>query len=330
MKKKTILLISSMLLLVIFIVKAQEKDTLDGWPEVFQEVDIKSPMDREIQKAYFYASKSKKAQPLIISLHTWSNTYTQQDPLAKQILDRDWNYIHPDFRGVNNTPKACGSKYVISDIDEAIAYAIANGHVDKENIHVIGQSGGGMATLLAYMNSKHAIASFSAWVPISDLEAWYFQSVGRKNNYADHILAATSSGDSILNVNEARSRSALYMTTPKEDRKDSRLAIYAGIHDGYKGSVPVSQSIEFYNKVIGDFGAPSDQLISPKTSLDLVSMRTFPVRLSKKIGDRAVIYERNFKNTSIILFEGGHEMVEEVAIELLRIGAGTENTTIDK
>lgn len=289
------------------------------WPIEFREVEIKSPLDGEIQKAYFYVSRSGKPQPLIVSLHTWSGNYTQDDPLAKQILEKDWNYIHPDFRGANKTPRACGSKYAIDDIDQAINFAIRHGNVDMLNIHVIGVSGGGMATLLSYMNSIYLVSSFSAWVPISDLKAWYYQSLGRKNGYAEHILAGTSSGDSVLNVDEAVKRSPLYMITPTEQRKDSRLFIYAGIHDGYEGSVPVSQSMNFYNKVIRDYGASNDKIISDKEILDLVSMRTSPTLPNKKLGNRNIIYERNFKNISLLLFEGKHEMLNDIALELLHI-----------
>ncbi|MFA5326348.1 MAG: hypothetical protein WC384_01025 [Prolixibacteraceae bacterium] len=52
--------------------------------------------------AVFYKTSQTAPQPLVVSLHTWSGDYTQEDPLAKEILLRDWNYIHPDFRGVNN------------------------------------------------------------------------------------------------------------------------------------------------------------------------------------------------------------------------------------
>ena len=290
-----------------------------SWPIEFSEVEIKSPLDEVLQKAYFYKTKKSNPQPLIISLHTWSGDYTQEDPLVQQILERDWNYIHPDFRGMNNTPKSCGSKYVIDDIDQAISFALNNCNVDMQNIHVIGVSGGGMATLLSYMNSNYPVLSFSAWVPISDLAAWYYQSLGRKNKYAGHILTATGSIDSVLNVEEARNRSPLFMVAPTDKRKGSRLTIYAGIHDGYEGSVPVSQSLNFYNKVIKDNGASDDQLISENEILKLVSMRMYPTLTDKKIGDRNVIYERNFKNISLILFEGRHEMLTDVALELLQI-----------
>lgn len=289
------------------------------WPNEFSEIEIKSPLDEALQKAYFYKTKKSNPQPLIISLHTWSGDYRQEDPLVQQILERDWNYIHPDFRGMNNTPKSCGSKYAIDDIDQAINFALNNCNVDMQNIHVIGVSGGGMATLLSYMNSKHPVSSFSAWVPISDLEAWYYQSLGRKNKYAGHILKATGSVDSVLNVEEARNRSPLFMTAPTDKRKGSQLTIYAGIHDGYEGSVPVSQSLNFYNKAIKDNGASDDQLISENEILDLVSMRMYPTLPDKKIEDRTVIYERNYKNISLILFEGRHEMLTDVALELLQI-----------
>jgi lysophospholipase L1-like esterase len=289
----------------------------DSWPEAFKVVEIPSSLDGEIQKAYFYKSTETSARPLIVSLHTWSGDYTQEDPLALQVMERDWNFIHPDFRGVNNSPKALGSKFAIQDIEDAISYAMKNSNVDLSNIHVIGASGGGYATLYTFMNTRHHIRTFSAWVPISDIEAWYYQSAGRKNKYATHILAATSSGDTLLNSREAHERSPLFMDTPTNLRESSKLFIYAGIHDGYEGSVPISQSIDFYNKVIKDFGADDEQLVSDKEIIDLLSMRSYPEKPSEMIGDRQVIFKRSFKNISLVLFEGKHEMLTNVALELL-------------
>jgi lysophospholipase L1-like esterase/esterase/lipase len=287
------------------------------WPDAMKEVNIISPLDSAVQRAYFYASSGKEAQPLIVSLHTWSGNYTQRDPLVSQILEKDWNYIHPDFRGRNNTPKALGSAFAIDDIDQAIQYAINKAKVSPSSIHIIGASGGGYATLFSFMNSKHDIASFSAWVPISDIEAWYHQSMGRKNQYAGHILKATQSPDSILNVKEARKRSPLYMKTPVQRRNPSSLTIYAGIHDGYEGSVPISQSINFYNKVINDFGADEGQTITEAEIIDLLGMRTYPKLTNIKIGGRQIIFQRTFKNIKLVLFEGNHEMLSDVALELL-------------
>ena len=296
---------------------ALDDDSEIVWPEEVQLVDIISPLDGEIQKAYFYKSKKSIPQPLLVRLHTWSGDYTQKDELLNEILDNDWNYIHPDFRGPNKTSKACGSIYAIDDIDQAIKYAIEHSNVDLNEIHLIGGSGGGHATLCSFMNSDYNIESFSAWVPISDIEAWYYESAGRKNKYAFHILAATESSGSNLNVQEARRRSPVFMVTPVEKRRDSKLNIYAGIHDGYTGSVPVSQSLKFYNKVISDFGAQKPDLIPDRDIMDLVSMRNFPSKSDDKIGDRIIIYRRKYKNISITLFEGKHEMLSDVALKLL-------------
>ena len=76
----------------------------------FEIVGIKSPIDGVFQKAYFYKTKSNFPQPLIVSLHTWSYNYTQFDSINEQSAEKDYNYIHPDFRGANNSKNACCSE----------------------------------------------------------------------------------------------------------------------------------------------------------------------------------------------------------------------------
>ena len=142
---------------------------VEKWPKECEEVEIPSTLDGEMQSSFFYSATGNH-RPLIVSLHTWSGNYEQKDTLVTECINKDYNYIHPDFRGANNTYKACGSKYVIQDIEDAIAFAIENGKVDINNIHVVGASGGGYATLLTYMNTNHPVKTFSAWVPISPTE----------------------------------------------------------------------------------------------------------------------------------------------------------------
>ncbi len=202
-----------------------------NWPLAFEEVSIPSSADSAVQKAMLYRSKSKIAKPLIVSLHTWSGDYTQKDPLVQEIVARDWNYIHPDFRGPNRTPQSMGSPLVLSDIDDAIQFALQHTNADPEDVHIVGVSGGGFATLAVYMNTSIPVKSFSAWAPISDLEAWYWESVGRKQKYAKDILKAVSSTDT-LDVAEVRHRSPLYQEFPYEAREGVPLYIYEGIHDG--------------------------------------------------------------------------------------------------
>lgn len=299
-------------------------DTRPGhWPEPFEEIKIVSTLDSAIQKAWFYKPKDTTPRPLLISLHTWSGDYNQKDTLVKMVLEKDWIYIHPDFRGPNWTSKACCSKYALEDIDQAIDFAIAHANVDTSRIYVNGVSGGGYAALAVYMRSRHPIHTISAWVPISDLAAWFNQSRIRKNGYSDHILACTGSAEKILNVDEAIARSPIYWRTPI---RETRLHIYAGVYDGIQGSVPITQSINFYNKLVKDFKArdQTDQinerdegaLVQPEEILYLLEHRK-PLKNMGVIGDRKICLQKEHNNISLIIFEGNHEMLPEVAFEIL-------------
>ncbi len=282
MKKSLLILFLSV---AVFDITSQKvvkwDDTLSKQrPEQCKEVEIVSTADGKVQRAYFYKSKSDEPRPLIVSLHTWSSDYQQKDTIAWMCIENDFNYIHPDFRGPNNTYEACGSSLVISDIDDAIDFALKNGNIDKNQIHITGVSGGGYAALLMYMKSKHNVRTFSAWAPISDLERWYSESVGRKNRYYKDIAKATSKSGEVddfftFNIREARDRSPVFMDAPVEKRKNSKLFIYAGIHDGYTGSVPVTHSLLFYNKVVTDFGAEKKNLISDDEIMNLSTYRMF-------------------------------------------------------
>lgn len=296
---------------------AKSKD----WPELCKKIKITSSMDGKEQPAWFYKSSDNNARPLIISLHTWSGGYEQKDTLSWQCIEKDYNYIHPHFRGPNNTYEACGSQLVISDIDDAISYAIRNANVDTNEIHIIGTSGGGYATLLAYMTTKYKIKTFSAWVPISNLIDWYYESEGRKNKYSRDIALSTTGlkfekEAYYINKKEATKRSPIFMSIPFEKRKNSKLNIYAGVHDGYTGSVPITQSIDFYNKLISDFDSNEKEAIVPAVDIiKLVTYRGFPIEDKEQIGDRLIHYRKNYQGKiQITIFEGTHEMLTDVAL----------------
>ncbi|MBM1105020.1 prolyl oligopeptidase family serine peptidase [Aurantibacter crassamenti] len=298
-------------------------DTTDdeNWPNACKEVLITSSLDNEKQPSMFYTSKGEN-RPLIVSLHTWSGNYKQKDELVNTAIQKDYNYIHPNFRGPNNSFKACGSSYVVQDIEDAIGYALEKGNVDINNIHIIGASGGGHATLLTYMKTKYPIKTFSAWVPISDLKKWYYESEGRDTKYALDIAQATSKNVGFnkenysLNEEEAIKRSPFYMQTPVDNRKNSKLYIYAGIHDGYTGSVPITQSLNFYNKVIADFDKDEKNAIIPQEDIiEMVASRNFIKRTEDTIANRQIHYQKTYKDlVKITIFEGTHECLTSVAL----------------
>ncbi len=319
---------SALILLILIISKsivAQEKkettikfdDTRKvKWAADFKISEIKSTADGTIQKAYFYKSVSGNKRPLIVSLHTWSGNFTQVDELAGMCRQKDINYIHPDFRGENWTKNACCSELALNDIDDAISYAIKNSNVDKDRIFITGVSGGGYATLSAFMKSKHKIAKFSAWASIADLVAWYNESKIRGADYAKHILACTSSGE-VLNEEAARQKSPLYWKTPGNKLAASKLLIYAGIYDGIQGSVPITHSINFYNKILADIGvSDTSRYVTNYEKLRLLEFRK-PLGDFGSISGRTICLQKEFGNIKLVIFEGNHEMLTEFAFNEL-------------
>ncbi|WP_428665960.1 alpha/beta hydrolase family protein [Runella sp.] len=288
-------------------------------PDFLIKDSIQSSLDRNVQVFYYDKSTASSPQPLVVELHSWSNSAdSQKDMVAVQAHAKEWNYIFPNFRGVNNHPKACCSEFVISDIDEAIDWAVKNMKVDTKHIYVIGTSGGGYATLAMYMKSRHTIHTFSAWAAISDLEAWYGESSERKNKYAAEIVKCIGAGET-FDAQKAKERSPLFWKTPVKKRKNSQLQIYAGIHDGYTGSVPISHSINFYNKLLTDNNEKDkSHYVSETDAITMLKTQTFPTsNPPEMIGDRAILYQKSSKKITLTIFEGTHEILKNVALELV-------------
>ncbi len=286
------------------------------WPKGFQKVEILSLKDQSKQPSIFYKA-TKPGRPLIVSLHTWSGDYKQADSISWKIPIYDYNYIHPNFRGTNNHPMACGSEYAIADIVDAINYAIDSLQANPDEVHIIGTSGGGYMAMMCYMQLNKKVKSISSWVGISDLEAWYYESLGRGQKYASDIVACTGSGEQ-LNATAAQNRSPLHMTPVRTDRA---LHLYAGIHDGYQGSVPISHTLLFYNKAVKANEGGKADTVSMQNINKLLSSRTgdWDTTNYGMIGNRNLHYFKTKGNISVSVFEGKHEQLVSVALPLIGI-----------
>lgn len=296
-------------------------DTLTiNWSVEFNKVEITSSLDGDIQPAIFFKSPLPEKQPLIVSLHTWSGDYLQEDPLAEEIVLRGYNYIHPNFRGPNNNTKACGSKFAISDIEDAIHFAIKNGNVDTSEIHIIGVSGGGYAALMAFMHLDYPVKSFNSWAAISNLEDWYFECEGRKLKYVNDLKGVTTGGQG-FDTSVARERSPALLPYSSEKRKNAELYIYTGIHDGYTGSVPITHSINMFNHLLRETSPhDKDQIVSDSLKLVLLEKRLNPKPDSLlSIGGRKIHLLREIPNIQLIIFEGTHEMIVPQALALVPV-----------
>lgn len=309
------------LICIISICASGQNTNQNKFASLLNKDSIYSAMDGNLQIFYYYKSNHKKPKPLIVQLHSWSYTAESLQTIGLDTIaiKNNYNYIFPNFRGVNNHPKACCSEFVIADIDEVIDWAFKNLNVDRNKIYVIGYSGGGYATLAMYMKSRHKIRGFSAWASISDLVAWYRESVERNNKYANEIIRCIGTSN-IFDTLNAEKRSPLYWKTPVKKRKKSDLQIFAGIHDGnYNGPVPISQSINFYNKLLSDFSeTDTSKYVNNEDLKILINTQSFPYSNSNnRIDDRIIYYQKASKKVMLTIFEGGHDMLSKQALEYL-------------
>ncbi len=298
----------------------------NDWPAESKVVQIKSSADGQMQPARFYAAKSKAPRPLVVRLHAWSAHYdVPERPLFEQLIKEDVNFISPDFRGPNERPEAMCSDLVLSDINDAIDYAIAHGNVDENEIHIIGGSGGGTATLFCYMRLQRKIKTFTAWSSITDILDYYYACKGRPeyDRYC-HMIDQATSGVAregftpYLDKQEAMRRSPILMDVPVELRKDSKLFLFHGIHDGgNSGDVPFTHTLRFFNKVVAAFDVTARDIMFTDTEM-LRWMEWQIVGEPFEREKQEVLVKRNYKDKVIVcLIDAGHTMVEGHELDAL-------------
>jgi poly(3-hydroxybutyrate) depolymerase len=282
------------------------------------EIRYKSDADGSEQPAMFFAPDKKEAVPLLVALHTWSGDYKQNHhaECAEWCIDKGWAYIHPDFRGPNKRPEATGSDLVIGDIASAVAYAKKMANIDSTRIYLVGTSGGGYTALLMAGHHPEIWAGISAWVPISDLKAWYFECKRSGQRYFEDIVKSCGGmpGDNHSVDAEYQKRSPL---TYLANASGVKLHINAGIRDGHDGSVPVSHSLHAFNAV----AAPKDRLSESEIRF-FVEEADIPPHLKVSLSDstygkRYPLFRRSSGGATVTIFEGGHELIPAAAMKWL-------------
>ena len=201
---------------------------------------VRSKLDGTDQPSLFFAAE-EKGRPLIVGLHTWSydrhNQTAKLLPLAERL---NFNLLLPEFRGPNldTNPiahEACGSELAKADIIESLDYVLGNYDVDRENVFLIGGSGGGHMALLIAGYAPERFKAIICAVPITDLGKWAEQSA----HYGKHVIACTG-GDGA----EMMRRSPIAYV---DKIAEANLKIYHGKWDGI---VPVSHSLTLYNEIV--------------------------------------------------------------------------------
>ena len=278
-------------------------------------VQVESTLDHTLQPCYFWAPEAAKtnAVPLIVGLHTWSYDYkatSHYQTVLNYAKKRGWAMVGPNFRGPNKTPPACGGDPAVQDIVDAVNYAKAHAKIDPARVYIVGGSGGGHMTLLMLGRHPEVFAAGAAFCPITDIARWHADSLldhpGRGKNYAK-MLEGACGGTPAEKPEEYRHRSPL---TWLDRAREAGVGAYivTGIHDGWKGSVPVGHSFRAFNALAN----PEDR-VSEADIAAIEETQQVPAALAYT-GPRDPFYSErmriHFRRTSanvrFTLMEGGH------------------------
>ena len=282
-----------------------------------------SPLDGEEQSLLYWApdGASESATPLFVFLHSWSSDYLQDN--TKWFVEcerRKWIWVHPDFRGVNQSPKACGSEFARQDILDAIRFARDTWKVDDERIYLAGVSGGGHMSLLMAGHHPEQFSAVSSWVGPNDLADWHRFHVkdGKPQKYAQMIEASLGGppGASQAIDDDYRDRSPVFQLSRVADLP---VSIWAGVQDGHTGSVPISHSLRAFNTIARAHG--TSQITQQEIEALSVRMRLPNPTESDSAEDLTLGRKIQLRRTSgpsvVTIFEGGHESVPEAAFAWL-------------
>ncbi len=293
-----------------------------AFPAPVSTVEIVSSVDATKQPALFYRppdSSRKSSVPLLVALHTWSGDYQQTTsvPMAQWCVAHDWAFIHPNFRGPNWTPPACGSDAAVQDILDAVAYSQAHAGIDSQRIYLMGTSGGGHMALLMLGRHPEIWAGVSAWVPISDLRAWYYECQTRNRNYAQHLLQALGGAPhGSLGLESAyQHRSPIHYLRPG---LGVPVDINAGIRDGHDGSVPISHSLIAFNRLV-----PQAAQIAETRILKFTGTAQVPPELATETepdpayDNRQPLFRREVEQVRLTIFDGAHEGIPSAGLSWL-------------
>ncbi|WP_197440837.1 alpha/beta hydrolase family protein [Thalassoglobus neptunius] len=290
------------------------------------EVSIPSTADQTTQPALMFLPKEsdsdRKSLPLLVLLHTWSGNYRQKGHIevaAEECADRGWAVIHPNFRGANTGPEACGSELAVQDVIDAVDWMIKEHGVAPDRVYLTGVSGGGHLSMLMAGRHPDYWAGVSAWVGIWDLANWHDETQAAGLKYAKQMEAVTggSPGESETIDSEYRNRS------PKswlDSAVDVPLDIQVGIHDGHTGSVPISHSINAFNQVASQSGF-AEKVVAESLISHMVQEQSVPTaerfRGMQEPRSHSVLFRRTAGPTRLTVFEGGHEGDVPTAIRWL-------------
>jgi len=181
---------------------------------------------------------------------------------------------------------------------------------------LVGTSGGGYTAMLMAGRRPELWAGISAWVPITDLESWYYENKADGDKHWREIANSCGGppGASIEVDEQYAQRSPI---TWLENARGVKIDINAGIRDGHEGSVPVSHSLRAFNKIADQ----SDRLTEEEIAY-FVREAQVPSQLVQEISDpsygiKQPLFRRQSQQVRVTLFDGAHELIPQAAMHWL-------------
>lgn len=295
----------------------------DGLPPL-QRIMVTSTRDGSRQPVLLWVppQAAQKKTPLFVFLHSWSGDYRQNNAKwQREAVQRGWIYLHPNFRGRNDHPEACGSRLARQDVIDAMDHVIKLYQVDPQRVYLAGSSGGGHMTMLMAAYHPERFSAASAWVGISDLQAWYRFHVddkGKRGRYAQMIVDSCGGppGASPLVDRQYRERSPRYHL---HRVGDLYLDLNAGVNDGHSGSVPVWHTLTAFNVVA--MAARQPTISDEEIHQLMVKRRLTQPKDSDRVVDptygRKLQLRRVAHRARVTIFDGGHESLPTAACQWL-------------
>ena len=213
------------------------------------EILVRSTLDGSVQPSLFFHPGEGKKVPLAVGLHTWSYDRFNQEknylPLAEKY---GFALLLPEFRGANlvSNPRrreACGTRLARQDVIDAVRFVLENYTIDRENVFLLGCSGGGHMALLAAETAPELFRAVEVWCAVSDLLKWHAFQPQCRSNYAPHIEACLGGSPAEVPEEYADRSPARHVAA----LKNLPVSIHHGRHDDvvpYRHSVELAEKIE--------------------------------------------------------------------------------------
>jgi dienelactone hydrolase len=291
-------------------------------------VEVSSTIDGTLQPSYLVLPPGFQPgggpTPVVVSLHSWSFGFQQRVPaLERAVADEGWIYLFPDFRGRNERPEACGSETAKQDVVDALDWVIEHYDVDENRIYLTGISGGGYMTLAMAAAHPERWTAASAWVPLSDMQAWYdFHAGDDYGAMTRRCVGGDPSTDESAR-DELRRRSPIYLMG---NARDVALDISAGRFDGHNGApIPVWHSLAAFNgiaRALGEREVSAQEI----AEISFDRLRLEAPQASDRVEDdsfqREILLRRHAGKARVTIFEGGHEGIASAAMAWFALHSG--------